>query len=60
MTQLRYPLHHEWAIMVEYTDDPHPRNALWEMWGQPLFDPPEQDSDVALREVRAACPRAAR
>jgi ribulose-bisphosphate carboxylase small chain len=58
--QLRYALRHEWAIMVEHTDDPHPRNALWEMWGQPLFDLSEQDSDVALREVRAArdaCPR---
>ena len=22
----------------EYTDDPHPRNTYWEMWGQPMFD----------------------
>ena len=36
--QLRYALRNGWAIMVEHTDDPHPRNALWEMWGQPLFD----------------------
>ncbi len=52
--QLRYALSNNWAIMVEYTDDPHPRNALWEMWGQPLFDLEEDEVDVALREVRAA------
>jgi ribulose-bisphosphate carboxylase small chain len=23
---------------VEYTDDPHPRNTYWELWGNPLFD----------------------
>ena len=23
---------------IEYTDDPHPRNTYWEMWGQPMFD----------------------
>jgi ribulose-bisphosphate carboxylase small chain len=27
-----------WAVNVEYTDDPHPRNTYWEMWGQPMFD----------------------
>ena len=27
-----------YAISIEYTDDPHPRNAYWEMWGLPLFD----------------------
>ena len=24
---------------VEYTDDPHPRNTYWEMWGQPDVRP---------------------
>ena len=23
---------------VEFTDDPHPRNVYWEMWGLPMFD----------------------
>ncbi len=58
--QLRYALGNGWAIMVEHTDDPHPRNSLWEMWGQPMFDLAEEDVDVAMREVRAAreaCPR---
>jgi ribulose-bisphosphate carboxylase small chain len=22
-----------WAVNIEYTDDPHPRNTYWEMWG---------------------------
>jgi ribulose-bisphosphate carboxylase small chain len=52
--QLRYALRNGWAIMVEHTDDPHPRNSLWEMWGQPMFDLGEDDVDIALREVRAA------
>jgi len=40
--------------MVEHTDDPHPRNALWEMWAQPLFDLAEHEAGLALDEVRAA------
>ena len=52
--QLRYVLRNGWAIMVEHTDDPHPRNSLWEMWSQPLFDLAENEADVVLREVRAA------
>ena len=57
--QLRYALRNGWAIMVEHTDDPHPRNFLWEMWNQPLFDLSEDEVDVAMREVRGAreaCP----
>ena len=23
---------------LEHTDDPHPRNTYWEMWGTPMFD----------------------
>ena len=47
--QLRYALRQGWAIMVEHTDDPHPRNALWEMWAPPQFDLHEDDVDVAHR-----------
>jgi ribulose-bisphosphate carboxylase small chain len=57
--QLRYALRNGWAIMVEHTDDPHPRNSLWEMWGQPLFELAEDEVAIALSEVRAAreaCP----
>jgi ribulose-bisphosphate carboxylase small chain len=52
--QLRYSLDHGWAIMVEHTDDPHPRNALWEMWGLPQFDLSADEVDVALANVLAA------
>jgi ribulose-bisphosphate carboxylase small chain len=51
--QIRYALSHGWSMSVEYTDDPHPRNSYWEMWGQPLFDLAPEESDVMLREVRA-------
>lgn len=36
--QIKYALNHGWAISVEYTDDPHPRNTYWEMFGMPMFD----------------------
>ena len=36
--QLKYCIDHGWAVNVEYTDDPHPRNTYWEMWGLPMFD----------------------
>jgi len=52
--QLRYALRNGWAIMVEHTDDPHPRNSLWEMWAQPQFDLDEGDVDQAMSEIHAA------
>lgn len=36
--QIEYCLGKDWAIGVEYTYDPHPRNIYWEMWGNPMFD----------------------
>ena len=36
--QVEYCLRNEWAVGVEHTDDPHPRNTYWEMWGNPMFD----------------------
>jgi ribulose-bisphosphate carboxylase small chain len=51
--QIRYALAHGWSISVEHTTDPHPRNAYWDMWGQPLFDLEPDQADVALGEVRA-------
>jgi len=36
--QLQYALDRGWAIGIEYTDDPHPRNTYWEMYGNPMFD----------------------
>ena len=36
--QIKYALKNGWAIGIEYTDDPHPRNTYWEMFGNPMFD----------------------
>jgi len=36
--QLKYALKNGWAVGIEYTDDPHPRNTYWEMFGNPMFD----------------------
>jgi ribulose-bisphosphate carboxylase small chain len=52
--QVRYALGNGWAISVEYTDDPHPRNSYWEMWNLPLFDLTPDQSHLAMQEV-AGC-----
>ncbi|MEU8121272.1 ribulose bisphosphate carboxylase small subunit [Spirillospora sp. NPDC049024] len=36
--QIAYALDQGWPCSVEFTDDPHPRNSYWEMWGLPMFD----------------------
>ena len=36
--QIAYGLGKGYAWSVEYTDDPHPRNTYWEMFGMPMFD----------------------
>jgi len=51
--QIKYALSNGWAVMLEYTDDPHPRNFLWEMWKQPEFDLEPDDSDTAMQDVHA-------
>jgi ribulose-bisphosphate carboxylase small chain len=50
--QVAYALAKGWAVNVEYTDDPHPRNTYWEMWGMPMFD--LKDPAGLLMEI-AAC-----
>jgi ribulose-bisphosphate carboxylase small chain len=37
-TQLQYCIDKGWAVNIEFTDDAHPRNTYWEMWGLPMFD----------------------
>ena len=37
--QIAYALGHGWAILVEHTDDPHPRNTYWDMWGPAALRP---------------------
>jgi len=36
--QVEYGLRKGYAWSIEYTDDPHPRNTYWEMYGHPMFD----------------------
>jgi ribulose-bisphosphate carboxylase small chain len=36
--QIDYGLAKGYAWGIEYTDDPHPRNTYWEMYGLPMFD----------------------
>jgi ribulose-bisphosphate carboxylase small chain len=36
--QIEYGLKKGYAWSIEYTDDPHPRNTYWEMFGNPMFD----------------------
>jgi len=48
--QVQYALDRHWALAVELTDDPHPRNTYWEMWGLPMFD--VADAAGVLHEVR--------
>jgi ribulose-bisphosphate carboxylase small chain len=48
--QVQYALDNEWALSVEFTDDPHPRNFLWDMWGLPMFD--MRDPAAILLEVQ--------
>jgi ribulose-bisphosphate carboxylase small chain len=53
--QLAYALDRGWAVSVESTDDAHPRNVFWEMWGMPVFE--GADAGQLLQEVNA-CRRA--
>lgn len=54
--QIEYCLRNGWAIGLEYTDDPHPRNTYWEMWGNPMFD--LRDAAGVMMEL-AECRKAA-
>ena len=55
--QVKYALDNGWPVSVEYTDDPHPRNVYWEMWGLPMFDLAEPDGVLAqINECRTTFP----
>ena len=49
--QIAFAIGNGWAVNVEYTDDPHPRNTYWEMFGMPMFD--LRDPAGILAEVNA-------
>jgi ribulose-bisphosphate carboxylase small chain len=47
--QIEYCLRNQWAVSVEHTDDIHPRNTYWEMFGMPMFD--LHDAAGAMAEI---------
>ena len=51
--QVQYCLEQGWAVNIEFTDDPHPRNNFWEMWGLPMFDLRDRiDPDPACQHIQ--------
>ena len=50
--QVNYAMSKGWAMNVEWTDDPHPRNNYWELWGLPLFD--IKDTGAVMFELTEA------
>ena len=52
--QIQYALDNDWPISIEFTDDPHPRNVYWEMWGLPMFDLTDAAGVPRPRSRRAA------
>jgi ribulose-bisphosphate carboxylase small chain len=56
--QIEYCLRKGWACSLEFTEDPHPRNTYWDMWGPPMFG--LKDAAGVMMEVqkcREAHPR---
>lgn len=57
LAQVKYVIKNGWAVSIEWTEDPHPRNSYWELWGLPLFG--IKDASVVMYELdqcRAAHP----
>jgi ribulose-bisphosphate carboxylase small chain len=55
--QIEYAIKSGFAVGIEWTDDPHPRNCYWELWGLPLFDVPDAATIMyELQECRKAHP----
>ena len=54
--QISYAVSKGFAMNVEWTDDPHPRNSYWELWGLPLFDIKDPVAVMfELNEARKSC-----
>ena len=57
LAQVKYIISSGWAVSIEWTEYPHPRNSFWELWGIPLFG--IKDPSVVMYELdqcRAAHP----
>lgn len=50
LKQIQYCIRSGFSVGIEYTDDPHPRNCYWEMWGLPLFEVP--DASAIMFEIQ--------
>lgn len=57
--QVDHALAQGWAVNLEFTDDPHPRNTYWDLWGMPMFDLKDAAGVMvelkALREAHPDC-----
>ena len=49
--QIAYAISKNWSINIEHTEDPHPRNSYWELWGLPLFD--INDTATVMYEINS-------
>ena len=49
LAQVKYMISKGFAVNIEWTEDPHPRNNFWELWGMPLFD--IKDPSVVMYEL---------
>ncbi|OGV78051.1 MAG: ribulose 1,5-bisphosphate carboxylase small subunit [Methylotenera sp. RIFCSPLOWO2_02_FULL_45_14] len=57
--QVDYAISNGWAVSIEWTDDPHPRNVYWNMWEQPMFEIKDGAAVIYdLEACRKACPNA--
>jgi ribulose-bisphosphate carboxylase small chain len=55
--QVDYAISKGWAVSIEWTDDPHPRNVYWNMWEIPMFQIKDGAAVIyALTACRKACP----
>ncbi len=50
-SQVQYCIDKGWAVNIEYTDDAHPRNTFWDMFGFPMFD--IKDAAAVMLELNA-------
>ena len=50
--QVNFMIKKGFAVGIEWTEDPHPRNCYWEMWGLPLFD--ITDASAIMYEIGEA------
>ena len=61
--QIAYCRRNGWAVNIGFTDDPHPRNTRWEVWGRPMFDLKEpaafMHEPAGCRRSTAAAPASA-